>query len=155
MSKSPYDLIGETVKRWCEKNSYQTMLVTILLGYEWEEPHEETHILDYDGSMHELVWDMDWWEGQPYVKLVGFTPLYKVNVRGSAPDVARVRRGEWVKAEGSWATPGGDPVWECSECGMGRHVYGIEHGTYGAGVAKGQWVSCPNCGASMGKEEEK
>lgn len=61
------------------------------------------------------------------------------------------RTGRWVKARGSWCTPGGDPVWECSECGKGIHVYGIEHGTYGADVADGQWVACPNCGARMGK----
>lgn len=62
---------------------------------------------------------------------------------------AAVRTGKWVKARGSWCTPGGDPVWECSECGKGRHVYGIEHGTYGKDVADGQWVACPNCGAIM------
>ena len=67
-----------------------------------------------------------------------------------AADVRPVVRGHWVKARGSWCTPGGDPVWECSECGKGVHVYGIEHGTYGSDIADGQWVSCPNCGAKMG-----
>ena len=66
-----------------------------------------------------------------------------------AADVRPVVRGKWIKARGSWCTPGGDPVWECSECGKGRHVYGIEHGSYGADVADGQWVACPNCGADM------
>ena len=75
------------------------------------------------------------------------------NIRSiPAADVRPVVRGKWVKARGSWCTPGGDPVWECSECGKGRHVYGIEHGTYGADVADGQWVSCPNCGADMREE---
>ncbi|MBP5709999.1 MAG: hypothetical protein J6W84_03375 [Bacteroidales bacterium] len=69
------------------------------------------------------------------------------------PDVEQVVHGRWVKARGRWATPGGDPVWECSECGKGRHVYGVEHGTYGEDVADGQWVSCPNCGAKMTGEE--
>jgi len=59
------------------------------------------------------------------------------------------KHGKWVYAKGSWCTPGGDPVWECSECGKGRHVYGVEHGSYGRDVADGQWVSCPNCGAEM------
>ena len=77
----------------------------------------------------------------------------KLIVDAPAADVAPVRRGRWVKAKGSWCTPGGDPVWECSECGKGCHVYGIEHGTYGADVADGQWVSCPNCGATMDEEE--
>lgn len=70
-----------------------------------------------------------------------------------AADVREVKRGHWVKAKGSWCTPGGDPVWECSECSKGRHVYGIEHGTYGADIADGQWVSCPNCGADMREEQ--
>ena len=67
-----------------------------------------------------------------------------------AANVRPVKEGHWVKARGSWCTPGGDPVWECSECGKGVHVYGIEHGTYGSDIADGQWVSCPNCGAMMG-----
>lgn len=70
-----------------------------------------------------------------------------------AIESAPVVHGRWVKVSG-YATPGGDPVWKCSECGKGVHVYGIEHGTYGAEVADGQWVSCPNCGARMDGEWE-
>ena len=58
----------------------------------------------------------------------------------------------WVKVHG-YATPGGDPVWCCSECGKGLHVYGIEYGTYGKDVADHQWVACPNCGRLMEGEE--
>ena len=54
----------------------------------------------------------------------------------------------WEKVSG-YATPGGDPVWRCSKCGKGIHVYGIEHGTYGADIADGQWKACPNCGRVM------
>lgn len=68
-------------------------------------------------------------------------------------DAVPVVHGWWVKVPG-YATPGGDPVWKCSECGKGVHVYGIEHGSYGADVADGQWVSCPNCGARMDGEQE-
>lgn len=65
----------------------------------------------------------------------------------------RLRRGKWTKVSG-YVTPGGDPVWECSECSKGRHTYGIEHGTYGADIADGQWVSCPNCAAIMEGDPE-
>lgn len=68
-----------------------------------------------------------------------------------AVDAAPVVHGRWVKVSG-YVTPGGDPVWKCSECGKGVHVYGIEHGTYGADIADGQWISCPNCGAKMDGE---
>lgn len=63
------------------------------------------------------------------------------------------KTGKWIKAPGRYFTPGGDPVWCCSECGKGTHVYGIEHGSYGADVADGQWVACPNCGAMLEGEE--
>ena len=59
------------------------------------------------------------------------------------------KTGKWVKHPGNWFTPGSDMVWECSECGKGVHVYGIEYGTYGADVSDGQWKACPNCGALM------
>lgn len=59
---------------------------------------------------------------------------------------------KWKMVPG-YCTPGGDPVWCCSRCGKGKHVYGIEHGTYGADVSDGQWVACPNCGAEMDGEE--
>ena len=58
------------------------------------------------------------------------------------------KTAHWITV-GGFATPGGDPVWACSNCGKGMHVYGIEHGTYGADIADHQWVACPNCGAVM------
>ena len=62
------------------------------------------------------------------------------------------KTGKWIEVHG-FCTPGGDPVWACSECGKGVHVYGIEHGSYGSDVSDGQWKACPNCGAMM-KEDE-
>lgn len=64
------------------------------------------------------------------------------------PTVEERKTGRWIEVHG-FCTPGGDPVWACSECGKGIHVYGIEHGTYGADVSDGQWKACPNCGAKM------
>ena len=64
------------------------------------------------------------------------------------PTVDAVREGRWKKVSG-YATPGGDPVWQCSECGKGLHVYGVEASTYGSDVADHQWVACPNCGVKM------
>ena len=65
--ENPYDKIGNAVEKWCKENMYTTMLVTISIGYEWETPHEETHLLVWDGERCELVWEIDWWEGQQHV----------------------------------------------------------------------------------------
>lgn len=67
---------------------------------------------------------------------------------------AKAVQGEWVRKSG-YVTPGGDPVWVCSKCGKGMHVYGVEHDSYGKDVSDGQWVACPNCGAKMkGADDE-
>lgn len=52
-----YEKIGNIVEQWCKENMYTTMLVTISIGYEWETPHEETHLLEWDCENHCLVWD--------------------------------------------------------------------------------------------------
>ena len=59
------------------------------------------------------------------------------------------KKGKWIKVHG-YVTPGGDPVWKCSECEKGIHVYGIEAPSYNRDYTDGhQWVTCPNCGADM------
>lgn len=68
------------------------------------------------------------------------------------PTIEERKTGKWVEVHG-YCTPGGDPVWCCSECGKGVHVYGIEHGTYGADISDGQWKACPNCSALMEGEQ--
>ena len=63
------------------------------------------------------------------------------------------KKGKWLKVSG-YFTPGGDPVWKCSECGKGTHVYGIEANSYNKDITDGhQWVTCPNCGADMKGEQ--
>lgn len=63
------------------------------------------------------------------------------------------KKGKWIEVHG-YATPGGDPVWKCSECGKGIHVYGIEAPSYNRDYTDDhQWVACPNCGADMRGEE--
>lgn len=74
------------------------------------------------------------------------------NIGGASIFVPERKTGKW-KAVHGYCTPGGDPVWACSECGKGLHVYGIEHGSYGRDVSDGQWKACPNCGAKMEGEE--
>ena len=73
-----------------------------------------------------------------------------IDIENAPSIVSKEKMGKWVKVSG-YVTPGGDPVWECSECGKGRHVYGIEASSYQRDVSNQQWVACPNCGARMSK----
>lgn len=48
------------------------------------------------------------------------------------------KEGRWLKVYGC-VTPGGDPVYRCSQCGESEHVYGIEH--------PNKKTLCDNCGS--------
>lgn len=55
---------------------------------------------------------------------------------------------EWVMDDTHcWITPGGDPVWICSNCGGGRHVFGIES-------TESQPKVCPDCGEIITNAKE-
>ena len=83
--------------------------------------------------------------------LIHWTGIKAMLETQPAVDAAPVRHGRWIRVSG-YVTPGGDPVWKCSECGKGVHVYGIEASSYQKDVSDQQWVSCPNCGAKMEEE---
>lgn len=57
-----------------------------------------------------------------------------------------MKDNKWVRVRGV-ATPGGDPYYECPECGWGR-CYGIEH-------RKPLEETCPNCGATLQLPDEE
>lgn len=49
-------------------------------------------------------------------------------------------KNKWIKSTKCVFTPGGDPLWECENCGCGEHVCGIET----------QYAFrrfCPDCGS--------
>ena len=55
---------------------------------------------------------------------------------------------EWISDNvHTWITPGGDMVWICSNCGGGRHVFGIES-------MESQPKTCPDCGETMSNAVE-
>lgn len=87
------------------------------------------------------------WENPSYSDSVNALTELRDKVN-TLPSVPVQKTGKWIVVHG-YATPGGDPVWRCSECGKGQHVYGIENASYGADIADHQWVACPNCGAVM------
>ena len=69
-------------------------------------------------------------------------------------DAEPVVHAHWEEVYG-YVTPGGDPVWVCSNCGKGMHVWGVEASTYNRDISDSrQWVACPNCGAKMDEVEK-
>lgn len=52
--------------------------------------------------------------------------------------MAARKKGQWIKSKKRVFTPGGDPLWQCSNCGQGEHVYGV-------GTADNFLRKCPDC----------
>lgn len=78
-----------------------------------------------DGVVMQLYGDMD----SPIQKCEMFMPFAE-------------KYGTWIKDKSeNFVTPGGDTVWCCSECGKGRHIYGIES-------LNNRLTFCPNCGSA-------
>ena len=94
---------------------------------------------------------------EPYDLFNGLTEEEKQQSKWYAEgysDALKERKtGKWLKMI-RFTSRSGDPVWCCSECGKGVHVFGIKHNTYNYDIAEDhQWVACPNCGALMLEEE--
>lgn len=141
---NPYEKIGSVVEQWCKDHVYAQMLVTILIGYDWEPPHKETHLLDFDAEEGGLVWDSDWWEGQQHVELVGFTPLYKVKLEGEGEYARTVRHGFDTKES---------RYFHCSVCDYGASDVYEDGPTYCYEKQK-EWSYCPNCGSDLREVQE-
>lgn len=114
-----------------------------------EKLYEKTAELEAQAlhMVEKSIHDEDLSEWRKWSAILNERTAFKYDIE-DAPIVEERKTGHWVEVHG-YATPGGDPVWACSECGKGQHVYGIEHGTYGKDVSDGQWVTCPNCGTVM------
>lgn len=75
-SSNPYREIREIIEQWCSQNRYGDVLVTISVN--GEEITEYLSWEPYEG----FVWDMDWWEGEKEVILMGFRMRHDLTFYG-------------------------------------------------------------------------
>lgn len=61
---NPYTEIANIIDDWCKKNYYESAFVTLSLN-----GRVTTEYLSFNGNFE---WDMDWWEGERDVVLIGF-----------------------------------------------------------------------------------
>lgn len=81
-SRDPYTEIANYIESWClsDHGWCEDCLVTISRDNE-----EITEILFYT-SMGEFEWEMDWWEGEKDIKLLGFRPISDLKCYGLPED---------------------------------------------------------------------
>ena len=127
-----------------EKVPLEDQIATLKIKYDYEDEYRYVNeILLVDENYCGYCWLNNWDEGGADVEVIAYTPVSNIKIKP---------KGKWIRV-GGYVTPGGDPVWRCPNCGKGKHVWGIEHNSYGADVADHQWVACPNCGIEMEGEK--
>lgn len=78
--KDPYAEAAAIVTAWCDKNFYDSFLVTLEL-----DGKPETCLLQYEcekDAVNVPCWDVDWWEGQTKIKVLGFRPFCEFRLYG-------------------------------------------------------------------------
>lgn len=76
----PYDEIGGIIESACEHGEYpySTFAVTVLV-----DGRESTEIMYFDFERCVFVWDIDWWEGERDVQLLGYCPIDEIHIYGT------------------------------------------------------------------------
>ena len=83
--KTPYDIIADAIKKWCQDNYYGNFIVTLRINGELCTEYLIYETGDPDRLDPHWVWECDWWEGQKDIELVGFLDINSVRVSGT-PD---------------------------------------------------------------------
>ena len=91
-SNDPYTEIADIIKEWCEKNCWCDFVVTIAINGE-----ELTDFLSFDAAEMDFIWEVDWWEGEKDVQLLGFLPIDNIRIYGYPPND---RIGFYVQGSG-------------------------------------------------------
>lgn len=80
-SNDYYREVIDIVEDWSNKNYYDGMIVCLSVD------GEKTNELLLIGAMGEYLFEIDWWEGQKDVYLLGFTPISDLEIQGWPSDV--------------------------------------------------------------------
>lgn len=75
----PYTEAANVVEAWCRKNFYDHFLVTLDLDGELT-----TQLLMCETEDElKMVWDVDWYEGQKKIQVMGFRPISDFHLYGA------------------------------------------------------------------------
>lgn len=80
-SKDPYTEIANIIEAWCEKNFYDSFVVTLS-----RDGQIITEYLELDGMSLDFIWENDWYEGEKDISLIGFMPMLQLRVYGDPGD---------------------------------------------------------------------
>ena len=80
-NQSGYDVIGEYLRRYWNRNFYDTVIVSLATSYNGQKYSllkEIASPYNYD----DIEFLNDWWEGEKYIKLFGIKSIQDVDVNG-------------------------------------------------------------------------
>lgn len=108
--KNLYDIVAEMVEDFCEKTYYGTCIARFEQSYDGKEWTKETEIVFFENCI-DLVFDMDWCEGQTHIKDIHICHLDEVIIPNEL-----VRCKDCAYWQDDWEISAHDPNWHyCSQ----------------------------------------
>lgn len=78
-----YELVSEYIKRFWERNtSVDTVVFSIETSYDGVDYCRTNEIATPTSDMEDVEYLNDWWEGEPYIKLLGIQSVEKMDISG-------------------------------------------------------------------------
>lgn len=92
---NPYKAIGDIVAKWADEHYYDDFIVKIAVGHDPNNLIIENQLFLFESIDEGFVWQNDWYEGEEYVLLYGFTPVDFVEIDRMTPELPKwLKRGE-------------------------------------------------------------
>lgn len=83
--RNGYDAVGEYVKRFWKRHRTVPVLIRMATSYDDTDYSEcIEYASPYQGD--DIMYDMDWWEGEKYIILYGIRSVYDIDISDGVYD---------------------------------------------------------------------
>lgn len=77
-----YEVVGNYIKRFWKHHSYCRVIVSLATSYDGKEYWDSKEIAEPMECFTDILYDMDWWEGERFIRLYGIMAVDDVKVEG-------------------------------------------------------------------------
>lgn len=79
--QSGYDAVGEYIKRYLKYHPTDTVVISLAISYDGENYDYLTEVACPEG-FDDILYFLDWWEGEKYIRLFGIGGLEFMDIYG-------------------------------------------------------------------------
>ena len=76
-----YDIVGEYIRRYWERNIYDDVIVSMAVSYDGNKYYTCKEIASPE-NFSDIMYLNDWWEGEKFIKLFGIKAIDEIDISG-------------------------------------------------------------------------